>query len=244
MADILTAERRVNPWIWFSTSLAPVESVRPAGSAPPAGARHSELSSLSFTTRSCGSLELLIRYSSWPSLSGSCLVTSYAPRATSRLKIVGCKNTVRPSLNLCVAILRRFSLCAFGCLAGVLVENLQRGDDEQADGLGATREIRLTPSPPIYGVDELRLASHANELAEGLASLHIGDRVHDGMITHRRAEGKRGGSRAGRRICLLAKRKSGRPPRRMEIRQAGDQCLISVNPAAARSACRADLPAL
>jgi hypothetical protein len=30
--------------------------------------RHSELSSLSFATRSCGSLELLIRYSNWPSL--------------------------------------------------------------------------------------------------------------------------------------------------------------------------------
>ena len=57
-------------------------------------ARHSKLSSLSLTTRSCGSCELLIQYSNWPFLSGSCLVTSSAPRAASRLKIVTCKNTV------------------------------------------------------------------------------------------------------------------------------------------------------
>jgi hypothetical protein len=63
-----------------------------------------ELSSLSFTTLSWGSLALLIRYSNWPSLSGSCLVTSNAPRAASRLKEVGCKNTLRPSLNLCAAV--------------------------------------------------------------------------------------------------------------------------------------------
>jgi hypothetical protein len=36
----------------------------------------SELISFSLTARSCGSLGLLILYSNWPSLSGSCLVTS------------------------------------------------------------------------------------------------------------------------------------------------------------------------
>jgi hypothetical protein len=98
-----------------------------------------------------------------------------------------------------VATLSR--LFAFCCLAGVLVENPQRGDDEQADGLGATREVRLTTSPPVYGVDEFRLASHANELAEGLASLHIVDRAHD---SDRRAEGKRElVARVARRIYFL-----------------------------------------
>ena len=66
-----------------------------------AASRYAELRSLSLATLSCGSPRLLILYSNWPSLSGNCAVTSYAPRAASRLKVVDCKNTLRPSLNLC-----------------------------------------------------------------------------------------------------------------------------------------------
>jgi hypothetical protein len=36
---------------------------------------------------------------------GSCLVTSYLATAVPRLLMVGCKNTARPSLNLCAAMI-------------------------------------------------------------------------------------------------------------------------------------------
>src|SRR6202043_678502 len=56
------------------------------------------ISSLSRTTRSCGSLALLMRYSRSP-LPGSCLVTSKTPAGTNRL-IAGLMTTISPTLNL------------------------------------------------------------------------------------------------------------------------------------------------
>src|SRR5713226_1292081 len=72
-----------------------VEDGRPAGA-------QTLSSSLSFTTRSCGSRRLLIRYCTSPPPSGSCLTTLYSPSAADLWGKPRHRRTVCPDRNRCV----------------------------------------------------------------------------------------------------------------------------------------------